>query len=62
MGFSGSVKLTFVLICRYPDKFLTEISMEGDRFWTDVYALLITVALLRVCAYFLLRAKLMAVR
>lgn len=47
---------------RYPDKFLNEISMEGDQFWTDVYALVITVALLRVCAYFLLRAKLMSVR
>lgn len=36
--------------------------MEGDQFWTDVYALIITVVLLRVCAYFLLRAKLMSVR
>lgn len=54
--------LTGLCLCRYPDKFLNEISMEGNKFWTDVYALSITVVLLRVCAYFLLRAKLMAVR
>lgn len=54
--------ISFISIRRYPDKFLNEISMEGDQFWTDVYALLVIISLMRVCAYFLLRGKLMALR
>ncbi|XP_055710760.1 ATP-binding cassette sub-family G member 4 [Phlebotomus papatasi] len=47
---------------KYPKRFLHEISMEGDQFWTDVYALCINMILFRILAYVLLRAKLRAVR
>ncbi|XP_055683554.1 ATP-binding cassette sub-family G member 4 [Lutzomyia longipalpis] len=47
---------------KYPKRFLHEISMEGDQFWTDVYALCINILLFRILAYVLLRAKLRAVR
>ncbi|XP_058815331.1 ATP-binding cassette subfamily G member 4 [Topomyia yanbarensis] len=47
---------------RYPTKFLSEIAMEGDQFWKDVYALSITLVLTRVLCYFVLRWKVMAVR
>ncbi|XP_049282574.1 ATP-binding cassette sub-family G member 4-like [Anopheles funestus] len=47
---------------RYPAKFLSEISMEGDQFWKDVYALCGTLILVRVFCYFLLRWKVMSVR
>uniref|UniRef100_U5EUI7 Putative the eye pigment transporter n=1 Tax=Corethrella appendiculata TaxID=1370023 RepID=U5EUI7_9DIPT len=47
---------------RYPQKFLTEISMEGDKFWTDFYALFVTILLLRLACYYILRWKIMAVR
>lgn len=47
---------------RYPAKFLSEISMEGDQFWKDVYALCATLLLVRVFCYFCLRWKVMSVR
>ncbi|GAB0089083.1 ATP-binding cassette sub-family G member 4 [Sergentomyia squamirostris] len=47
---------------KYPKRFLQEISMEGDQFWTDVYALCINMLLFRIFAYVLLKAKLRAVR
>lgn len=47
---------------RYPAKFLSEISMEGDQFWKDVYALCGTLLLVRVFCYFCLRWKVMSVR
>ncbi|XP_053665541.1 ATP-binding cassette subfamily G member 4-like [Anopheles marshallii] len=47
---------------RYPAKFLSEISMEGDQFWKDVYALCGTLILVRVFCYFCLRWKVMSVR
>lgn len=47
---------------RYPQRFLTEISMRGDQFWPCMNALFITVLLLRLGAYFLLRWKVVAVR
>lgn len=47
---------------RYPATFLNEISMRGDQFWNDVYALVGIIALLRIGAYFLLRWKVVAVR
>ncbi|EAA45250.4 ATP-binding cassette sub-family G member 4 [Anopheles arabiensis] len=47
---------------RYPAKFLSEISMEGDQFWKDVYALCATLLLVRVCCYFCLRWKVISVR
>ncbi|XP_055549565.1 ATP-binding cassette subfamily G member 4 [Wyeomyia smithii] len=47
---------------RYPAKFLSEISMEGDQFWKDLYALSITLVLVRILCYFALRWKVMAVR
>lgn len=47
---------------RYPAKFLSEISMEGDQFWKDVYALCGTLVLVRVFCYFCLRWKVMSVR
>lgn len=50
------------LIFRYPKQFLNEISMGGDQFWPCMNALFITVVLLRLGAYFLLRWKVVAVR
>lgn len=47
---------------RYPAKFLSEISMEGDQFWKDVYALTITFVLVRILCYLALRWKVIAVR
>ncbi|XP_058061132.1 ATP-binding cassette subfamily G member 4 [Anopheles bellator] len=47
---------------RYPAKFLSEISMEGDQFWKDVYALCATLIFVRVLCYFCLRWKVMSVR
>lgn len=47
---------------RYPAKFLSEISMEGDQFWKDVYALCATLLLVRVACYFCLRWKVVSVR
>lgn len=47
---------------KYPEKFLTEISMRGDQFWNDVIALVITLFALRTLSYILLKWKLSAVR
>ncbi|XP_035783488.1 ATP-binding cassette sub-family G member 4-like [Anopheles albimanus] len=47
---------------RYPAKFLSEISMEGDQFWKDVYALCFTLLFVRVLCYFCLRWKVVSVR
>uniref|UniRef100_A0A182MVP0 ABC transporter domain-containing protein n=1 Tax=Anopheles culicifacies TaxID=139723 RepID=A0A182MVP0_9DIPT len=47
---------------RYPAKFLSEIAMEGDQFWKDVYALCGTLILVRVFCYFCLRWKVISVR
>lgn len=40
---------------RYPDKFLKEIAMEADQFWTDIFALLLTLFILRLACYFILK-------
>ncbi|KAG4068169.1 hypothetical protein HA402_001594 [Bradysia odoriphaga] len=47
---------------RYPSKFLSEITMEGDQFWYDLVALLIIFVFFRVCAYLVLRWKVISVR
>lgn len=47
---------------KFPDKFLHEIAMTGDQFWNDVIALSVTLLILRVATYFLLRWKLRAMR
>ncbi|KAI4477683.1 hypothetical protein M0804_012511 [Polistes exclamans] len=47
---------------KYPNKFLTDISMKGDQFWNDVIALLIILLITRVCAYFLLKWKIFSLR
>uniref|UniRef100_A0A182JJD9 Uncharacterized protein n=1 Tax=Anopheles atroparvus TaxID=41427 RepID=A0A182JJD9_ANOAO len=47
---------------RYPAKFLSEISMEGNQFWNDVYALCGTLVFVRVLCYFCLRWKVVSVR
>lgn len=49
-------------ISRYPSQFFTEISMRGDQFWPCFNALVFTVLVLRLGAYFLLRWKVIAVR
>ncbi|XP_048480455.1 ATP-binding cassette sub-family G member 1 [Plutella xylostella] len=47
---------------RYPAKFLAEVAMSPDMFWFDIMALTITVVILRVAAFLLLKWKLNAVR
>jgi len=47
---------------RYPQKFLSEISMRGDRFWYDVFWLSVMTLFFRIACYYVLRAKIMAVR
>lgn len=47
---------------RYPQKFLSEISMRGDQFWPCLNALIIIVLVLRIAAYVVLRWKVVAVR
>uniref|UniRef100_A0AAG5D8G3 ABC transporter domain-containing protein n=1 Tax=Anopheles atroparvus TaxID=41427 RepID=A0AAG5D8G3_ANOAO len=47
---------------RYPAKFLSEISMEGNQFWNDVYALCGMLVFVRVLCYFCLRWKVVSVR
>ena len=42
---------------RYPQKFLSEITMRGDQFWIDLYALTGTVIVMRLFAYFILKWK-----
>lgn len=54
--------MIIILNFRYPEKLLSEIAMQGDQFWTDVVALVITLVVLKVAAYFLLRWKIIAVR
>lgn len=63
-GYGRKVLDCVELYChyRFPDKFLHEIAMTGDQFWNDVIALSITLLILRVSTYFLLRWKLRAVR
>ncbi|XP_063822397.1 ATP-binding cassette subfamily G member 4 [Ostrinia nubilalis] len=47
---------------KYPQQFLTEVSMSPDMFWWDVLALTVTVFAMRVAAFLLLKWKLNAVR
>lgn len=47
---------------RYPQKFLSEISMRGDRFWFDLICLTVMVLVLRVLCFYVLRGKILAVR
>jgi len=63
-GYGREVLECVELYChyRFPEKFLHEIAMTGDQFWNDVIALSITLLILRVSTYFLLRWKLRAVR
>lgn len=55
-------RFSIIIFSRYPQQFLSEISMQGDRFWHCLNALFITVVVLRLGAYFLLRWKVIAVR
>lgn len=43
------------LSSRYPDKFLKEIAMDASQFSNDIIALCITLVLLRVVCYFILK-------
>jgi len=63
-GYGRKVLDCVELYChyRFPDKFLHEIAMTGDQFWNDVIALSITLLILRMLAYYLLRWKLRALR
>lgn len=47
---------------RYPQKFLSEITMRGDQFWKDVWALSVTVLILRTVTYYLLKWKINSVK
>ncbi|XP_026315469.1 ATP-binding cassette sub-family G member 4 [Hyposmocoma kahamanoa] len=47
---------------RYPRQFLEEIAMSPDMFWWDVLALTVTLFVLRIAAFILLKWKLSAVR
>ncbi|XP_055837584.1 ATP-binding cassette sub-family G member 4 [Episyrphus balteatus] len=47
---------------RYPNKFLTEITMQGDMFWNDFVALLTIVLIFKITAYFILKAKITSVK
>lgn len=47
---------------KYPHKFLSEISMRGDRFWYDVIWLSVMVIVFRIACFFVLKGKIMAVR
>lgn len=56
------INIQSFLFYRYPQKFLNEISMEGNQFWTDIWALIITIFILKIASYYLLRWKVVAVR
>lgn len=43
------------IIHRYPDKFLKEIAMDASQFTNDIFALCLTLVLLRVVCYFILK-------
>lgn len=47
---------------RYPQKFLSEISMRGDQFWNDVIWLTVMCIGIRVACFYILRGKIMSVR
>ncbi|KAI8422366.1 hypothetical protein MSG28_006226 [Choristoneura fumiferana] len=47
---------------RYPSKFLNEIAMSADMFWWDILALTVSLFVLRIGAFLLLKWKLNAVR
>ncbi|XP_017120884.1 ATP-binding cassette sub-family G member 4 [Drosophila elegans] len=47
---------------RYPKKFLDEITMRGDQFWNDVYALVAMIFIFRLVSYVVLKAKLKSIR
>lgn len=47
---------------RYPRTFLKEIAMSPNNFWWDILALTITLFVLRIAAFLLLKWKLSAVR
>lgn len=42
---------------RYPKNFLDEVAMTTDKFWFDVVALVITLLITRITAYFMLRLR-----
>ncbi|VVC36020.1 Hypothetical protein CINCED_3A016345 [Cinara cedri] len=52
----------YTLYChyKYPAKFLEEVAMPTDKFYADVFALLITLLITRVAAYFMLRMRIKA--
>lgn len=52
----------FFIFCRYPRKFLEEITMRGDQFWNDFIALCVIVVIFRIAAFVILRAKINAVK
>jgi len=45
---------------KYPAKFLEEVAMTTDQFYNDVVALLVTLLITRVAAYFMLRLRVKA--
>ncbi|XP_037960699.1 ATP-binding cassette sub-family G member 4-like [Teleopsis dalmanni] len=47
---------------RYPKKFLDEITMRGDQFWKDFYALCIITVAFKILAYIVLKAKIQSVK
>lgn len=49
----------YELYCHYkfPKKFLEEIAMTTDKFNNDVFALVVTLIITRVTAYFMLRLR-----
>jgi len=48
--------------CRYPKKFLEEITMSGDQFWKDIIALCAMTFIFRLGAYIVLKAKIKSIR
>lgn len=54
--------MIFFTFCRYPRKFLEEITMRGDQFWNDFIALCVIVVIFRIAAFVILRAKINAVK
>lgn len=52
----------YTLYChyKYPTKFLEEVAMPTDKFNVDVFALLLTLLITRIAAYFMLRMRVRA--
>lgn len=72
-GFIGSIygdrsvldcktEQTFYCHYRYPNKFLTDIAMDGDQFWNDIIALVTILIITRCAAYLLLKWKVICTR